>query len=96
MNAQSSDHVEEAEIWIWSQMKIHLHGEHNSAGGIERSKNERKTEEETEEEMRRQHQRMDRNGVWRFPEDILFGRQGKVEQYCFNVICGAPKNFKAK
>ena len=28
------------------------------------------------------------NGVWRFPEGS--GRQGRVERYCCNVICGAP------
>ena len=29
---------------------------------------------------------MDGNGVWRFPEGS--GRQGRVERYCCNVICG--------
>ena len=28
------------------------------------------------------------NGVWRFPEGS--GRQGRMERYCCNVICGAP------
>ena len=49
---------------------------HNSAGDSERCKKDR----EIEDEMGRQHQGMDRNGVWRFPEGN--GRHGKVESYC--------------
>ena len=37
---------------------------------------------------------MDRNGVWIFTEGS--GRQGMVERYCFNVICGAPTTFEVK
>ena len=37
---------------------------------------------------------MDRNGVWRFPEGS--GRQGKVNLYCCNVICGTPTTVKVK
>ena len=44
--------------------------------------------------MERQHQRMDGNGVWRFPEGGR--RQRKVEKYCCNVICGAPTTVKVK
>ena len=40
------------------------------------------------------HQRMDRNGVWRFPEGSE--KQGKVARYCCNVICGAPTTIKVK
>ena len=36
-----------------------------------------------EEETGEQNQRMDRNGVWRFPEGSR--KQGKVERYCCNV-----------
>ena len=59
-------------------------------GDSERSKKERMTDEE----MGRQHQGMDGNGVWRFPEGS--GRQGRVERYCCNVILGAPTTFKVK
>ena len=37
---------------------------------------------------------MDGNGVWRFPEGS--GRQGRVERYCCNVICGVPTTSKVK
>ena len=37
---------------------------------------------------------MDRNGVWRFPRGS--GRQGKVENYCCNVTCGAPTAAEVK
>ena len=40
------------------------------------------------------HQGMDGNGVWRVPEDS--GRQGRIERYCCNVICGAPTTSKVK
>ena len=36
----------------------------------------------------------DVNGVWRFPEGS--GRQGMVERYCCNVICGAPTTSEVK
>ena len=37
---------------------------------------------------------MDGNGVSRFPEGS--GRQGRMERYCFNVICGAPTTSNVK
>ena len=37
---------------------------------------------------------MDGNGVWRFPE--ASGRQGRMERYCCNVICGASTTSKVK
>ena len=37
---------------------------------------------------------MDGNGVWRFPEGS--GRQGRMETYCCNVICGAPTTSNVK
>ena len=54
--------------------QILRHGEDDSAGDSEMRKKKRTTEEE----MGRQHQRMDRNVVWRFPGDR--GRQRKVER----------------
>ena len=47
-------------------------------------------------EMWRQHQSMDRNGVWRFTEGVR--GQGKVASYWCNVIChcGAPTTIIAK
>ena len=63
----------------------------NPAGDSEKSKKEKR---KTEEEMGRKHQGMDGNGVWRFPEGS--GRQGRVERYCCNVICGAPTTSEVK
>ena len=57
------------------------HCEDNSAGDSEKSKKERKTEEE----MGIQYQRLSRIEGW-----------GKVEMYCFNVICGAPTTVMVK
>ena len=68
---------------VWPHLKILGHSKDNSAGDSERSKKEMKTEEE----MGREHQGMDGNGVWRFPEGSK--RQGRVEKYCYNVISGA-------
>ena len=45
-------------------------------------------------QMGRLHQGIDGDGVWRFHEGS--GRQGKVEGYCCNVICGAPTTSKVK
>ena len=75
---------------VWPHFKILWHGEDNSAGDSERSKKERKTEEK----MGRQHQGMDRNGVWRFPGGS--GRQGRMERYCCHVIGGAPMTSEVK
>ena len=74
---------------VWPHLKILGHGEDNSAADSERRKKERKTEE-----MGKQHQGMDGNGVWRFPEGS--GRQGRVERYCCNVICGALTTSEVK
>ena len=62
----------------------------NSAKDSDRSK------KETGEEMGRQHQRMDRNVVWRFPEGGR--RQGKVEWFCCptSSFCGPATTVKAK
>ena len=83
----SPNHSEKAETqMVWPHLKILCHGKDSSAGDSERSKNEKKT---VQEEMERQHQGMDRNGVWRFSEGSR--RQGKVERYC-----GAPLTVKDK
>ena len=36
-----------------------------------------------------EHQRIDRSGFWSFPDGSR--RQGKVEMYCCNIICGARR-----
>ena len=75
---------------VWSHLMILWHGEDDSAGDRERSKKDRKIEEE----LRRKHQGMDGNGVWRIPGGS--GRQGRVDRYCCNVICGAPTTSEVK
>ena len=75
---------------VWPHLKILWHGKDNAVGDSERNKKQRTIEEE----MIRQHQGMDRNGVWRFPEGSE--RQGKVEGYCCNIICGAPTTTEVK
>ena len=44
--------------------------------------------------MGRKHEGMGGNKVWRFLEGS--GRQGRVERYCCNVICGATTTSKVK
>ena len=53
---------------VWHYLKILWHGEDNFAGDNKRSKKERKAEE-----LKGSHQRMGKNGVWRFLEGS--GRQ---------------------
>ena len=69
--------------------KLRWYG-HISRSSSEKSKKERKTEEE----MGRLRQGMDENGLRGFPEGS--GRQGRVERYCCNVICGAPTTSEVK
>ena len=48
----------------------------------------------TKEEVGRQHQGMDRPGVWRVPEGS--GEQGKMEKIGCKIICGAPTILAVK
>ena len=48
----------------------------------------------TGRQKKRWEEGMDGNGVWRFPEGS--GRQGRMERYCCNFICGAPTTSKVK
>ena len=43
---------------------------------------------------RRQHQGMDRPGVWQVPEGS--GEQGKMEKTGCKIICGAPTTLAVK
>ena len=51
-------------------------------------------DQEGEEDRRRDDKISSRNGVWRFP--VGSERQGRVERYCFNVICGALTTAEVK
>ena len=44
--------------------------------------------------MGRQHQEMDRPGVWQIPEGS--GEQGKMEKTGCRIICGAPTTLMVK
>ena len=44
---------------------------------------------QTEEEVGRQHQEMDRPGVWQVQEGSGSGEQGKMEETGCEIICGA-------
>ena len=46
-----------------------------------------------EEEVGRQHQGMDRPGVWQVPEGS--GEQGKMEETGCEIVCGAPTTLAA-
>ena len=72
---------------VWSHLMVLWHDEANSSGGSERNKEERKTEDE----MIRQHQGMEfGDSLW------AAERQGRVERYCCNTICGAPTTSEVK
>ena len=55
---------------------------------------ERGETRQTEEEVGRQHQGMDRPGVWQVPEGS--GEQGKMEKTGFKIIFGAPTTLAVK
>ena len=49
---------------------------------------------QTEEEVGRQHQGMDRPGVWQVPEGS--GEQGEMEETGCEIICGAPMTLAVR
>ena len=49
---------------------------------------------QTEEEVGRQHQGMDRPGVWQVPEGS--GEQGKMEKTGCEIVHGAPTTLAVK
>ena len=53
-----------------------------------------KKKRQTKEEVGRQHQGMDRPGVWQVPEGS--GEQGKMEKSGCKIICGAPTTLAVK
>ena len=63
---------------------VHQSGQNHLARHSERGKKARRTKEE----VGRQHQGMDRPGVWQVPEGS--GEQGKMEKTGCKIICGAP------
>ena len=49
---------------------------------------------QSEKEVGRKHRGMDRSGVRQVPEGSK--EQGKMEETCFEIICGAPTTLVVK
>ena len=75
---------------VWSYFPFIRSGQNHLARHSERGKKTR----QTEEEVGRQHQEMDRPGVWQVPEGS--GEQGKKEKTGCKIICGAPTTLAVK
>ena len=96
---QNTTGVHDDLLTMVKKRKLRWYGHISRSSGMAKTvlawKNERrKMERKTEEEMGRLHPGMDGNGDWRFPGGS--GRQGRMERYCCNVICGAPTTVKVK
>ena len=79
------DHRKEMQTAVvWSCLVLIRSGQNHLARHKERQKEMR----QTEEELGRQHQGMDRPGVWQVPSGS--GEQGKMEKTGCEIICGAP------
>ena len=75
---------------IWPCFPFIRSGQNRLARHSERGKKTRQTKEVVE----RQHQGMDRPGVWQVPEGS--GEQGKMEKTGCKIICGAPTTLAVK
>ena len=75
---------------IWSCFLFITSGQSHLARHSERGKKTRRTEEE----VGRQHQGMDRPGIWQVPEGS--GEQGIMEKAGCKIICGAPMTLTVK
>ena len=75
---------------IWSCLPFIRFCQNHLARHSERRKKIR----QTEEEVGRQHQGVDRLGVWQVPEGSE--EQGRMEKTGCNNICGAPKTLAVK
>ena len=75
---------------VWSCFPFIRSDQNHLARHSEREKKIR----QTEEEVGRQHQGMDRRGVWQVPEGS--GEQGKMEKTGCKIICGAPTTLAVK
>ena len=75
---------------VWSCFPFIRSGQSHLARHSKRGKKTR----QTEKEVGRQHQVMDRPGVWQVPEGS--GEQGKMEKTGCKIICGAPTTLAVK
>ena len=77
-------------VVVWSCFPFIRSGQNHLARHSERGK---KTKQ-TEKKVGRQYQGMDRPGVRQVPEGS--GEQGKREETCREIICGAPTTLALK
>ena len=85
------DHCKETQTAVvWSCLPFIRSGQNCLARHSERGK---KTWY-TEEEVGKQHQGMDRPGVWQVPDGS--GEQGKIENAGGKIICGSPATLVVK
>ena len=75
---------------VWSCFPFIMSGQNHLARHSEGGKKARRTKKE----VRRQHQGMDRPGVWQFQE--ASGEKGKMEKTGCKIICVAPKALAVK
>ena len=88
---RSPDDREETQTAVvWSRLPFIRSGQNHLARHSERGK---KTSQ-TEEKVRRQHQAMDRPGVWQVQEGS--GEQGKMETTGCEIISGVPTTLAVK
>ena len=83
-------HKEMQTAVVWSCLPFIRLGQNHLAGHSERGKKTR----QIKEEVRRQHQGMDRPGVWQVPEGS--GDQERMEEIGCKIICGAPTTLMVK
>ena len=83
-------HKETQTAVVWSCLSFIRSSQNHLARHSERGKKLR----QTEEEVGRQHQGMDRPGVWQVP--VGSGEQGKIEKTGGEIICGAPTTLAIK
>ena len=84
------DRKETQTAMVWSCFPFIRSGQNHLARHSERGKKTR----QTEEELGRQHQGMDRPGVWQVPESS--GEQEKMAETGCEIICGAPTTLTVK
>ena len=75
---------------VWSCLPLIRSGQNHLARHSEKGKETR----QTEEEVGRQHQGMDRPGVWQVSEGS--GKQGKMEKTGCKIICSTPTTLVVK
>ena len=80
-------------LTIVKRCKLQWYGHSGQNHLARQSEGEKKTRQ-TEEEMGRQHQGMDRPGVWQVPEGSV--EQGKMEKTGCKIICGSPTILAVK